>query len=297
MIPVIETSASSILRATHIFHLRVQASTAGEWEAAPIGGVMRSVSLELALVSVLKGKTQQKEGETLSLTITQYGTGMSRRFAVPGVWSPAPIEPQTELLAFCRGQIADAVELLAEPFCELVILAGDSLDDVQAAAEIENSKWTPAAIFSFIKGQAHNLGYIFAEYLWAKYADAAMQKMETFELLINLVEYPELNGILRSSLIDQIYGKLYGTAYATEEMTCRFAIALFRLLNVEAAKNLHDNIIAVFLPNLLGIKGGAERCHPEDTFAAAPEERSKAIQMLNRYEGAADKQPLQGWLK
>jgi hypothetical protein len=300
VIPYLENSPSIFYRATHILHLRIVSAQIGEWAPAQLAGVSRSADLELNLVSVFKGRTQQKPGESLAITVIQYGTGTSRQYAVPGVWSPVNIEAGEELIAFCRGAVSgssDCVTLLGDAHCELITPANSTLAGVQLAQKIENTKPASTELFALISPLAADLDYYFTEYLWARLMAPAFADIKVFDQLVNFLSDPNLDTVARATLLDLIYGRVYGTAYASEDHIRHFAAGLFRLLEVSQAHDLHDNILSVFLPNLLGIRGGADRCHPDDIFAAAPPERGRAAENIEKYSGSVDVQPLKEWLK
>jgi hypothetical protein len=64
------------------------------------------------------------------------------------------------------------------------------------------------------------------------------------------------------------------TRYSTRTYR-RLAITMFRLLGISPAAALHDNIIGVFLPNLLGLTGGIAKRWSGDSSRATPASAKK----------------------
>ena len=297
MIPVNPNSSSVILRATHILFLRVKASQPGEWSSAPTGGVSRAVDLNLELEKVLKGTTRERPGDQFQVRVIQYGTGTSRKFAIPGVWSHQSLDEGTELLAFCRSHSNEVVELLDEASCEQVLPASDALTTVRLVLQIETENLPPPDLFALVQPAAALLDYTFVQYLWAQLSQSALVEIDIFELLMQFLETPTLTYMCRATLLDLVYSLIYASGTASEEHLCRFAITMFRLLGVSEAKSLHDNIIGVFLPNLLGLTGGAPKCDVNDIFREYPADRSLATNWLRDYRGVESTDALLDWLR
>ncbi len=289
---------SIVLRATHILRIRIDDLQAGEWLSPPEGWPWRSAQLAITLIETLKGAADRRSGEQFRLRVTQRSSGSPRRPVAPGVWSNQPVEPGTELLAFCHNNVSKAVEnLLAEGSCEQIMPAEGNLADVRLALRAEAEGLSPAALADLALPQASSLGYLFADYLWAKMAGPALADLKVFESLVRLIETPELSLIARWALLKAAYSTTAHSAAATPEHVHRLALAFFRLLDVSKDPSVTDNIVQTFLPNLLGVQGGLTDRDADDVFRDLPEERAKVEAILRRYQGAASTQDLLAWLR
>jgi hypothetical protein len=289
--------SSIVLRATHILRLRIQSAQAGAWTTTPDGLLQRWAQITMALVEVLKGVVDKHPGEQLQIRVPQRSSGSPRRPSAPGVWSAQPLEPGYELLAFCYSATSRAAaDLLAEGPCEQILPAEGNLDDVQLALRAEAEKLSPAAILDLAVRQASLLGYVFTEYLLAKLTEPALRELRTFEALMGLLETPELTLIARWSLLKEVYAAIIHSPQLSPEHVHRLTISFFRLLEVSPEASVRDNIVQVFLPNLLGIQGGLSKRYPDDVFAGAAPERGRVEAILRRYQGSASTQALLTWL-
>jgi hypothetical protein len=295
MIRVLPQSSSIVLRATHILLVRVDAAETGEWLQTP-AGLQRPLSVTVTLMEVLKGTLQQHEGDQFTVQTEQFRITSLWFMPTPGVWSEQPLEAGTKLVAFCRTDSDHAPEMVKDPFCEKLIVAGSALLDVRLARQAETERLTLAALYERAKPDAASLTYIFTEYLWEAYRTIALQETERFEELMQFLEEPNLSSITRSTLLTPIYSKLI-TGTVNPLLRNRFAIALIRLLDLPAAATLHDNIISTYLPNLLGLPAGVDVKAAAEVLKDYPADRAKIEEVLQKYSGDSSTEQLLGWLK
>lgn len=294
---VIPESPSIILRATHILLIRIVQSQASAWQPVSTGIVSRTVSLSLILAETLKGDTQEAAGEPVSLQVTQYDTSTTRITAVKGVWSHKPIEPGTVLMAFCRSDSTMTSELLQDSTCERLDLAEPILDDVRLALEAETDNLRAVDLLRQAAAIAASLDFIFVEYFWARYGNSTIQNSEEFAALMQFMLLPDLSYIARATLLDNIYSRLIASPHLPIERVSQLTSTLFQLINISSAQNLHDNIIQVFLPNLVGLTAGRTEQLATEVFSENPSERQMAKANLQNYQGQASTQPLLEWLQ
>jgi len=274
----------------------VDAAETGEWALVPSGWLQRSVNVTVTLMEVIKGTVREHVGDQFSVQATQYRINSLWLVPTPGVWSEQPLDQGTQLVAFCRTDVDRAAELIKEPACEKLIVAGSALQDARLAmqAEVENLK--QRALLERAKPVAASLTYIFIEYVWAAYGEEALQNPEEFQALAEFLENSDLSAVARSTLVTAIYSPLV-TGTVAPAFLNRFVIALFRLLELPAASPLHDNLIGTYLPNLLGLHAEAAPTRPAaDVFKDHPEERTKAERILRSYRGASSTKQLLEWL-
>ena len=288
---------SVVLEAAHIFLLRIETAQIGEWSTGASGFLERPVALVLELVEVLKGEVEEQPGNRLRLSVTQHSSGSPRKPAAPGVWSNLALDEGTELLAFCRDN-ADhsAVKLLQGDACLDVLAAQDEVDDVRLALQAESEGLSPAALIAMATPHASEIGYVFTRYLWAKVARPALTDLNTFESLMQFIELPELSLVARWALLNSVYSAVVRLTPPPAKQYSRLVVSMFRLIEVAADPTVTDNIIQVFLPNLLGMQGGLPKKEAVEIFREHPDERPKLEQALRRYQGNASTNDLLTWL-
>lgn len=288
---------SVVLEATHILLLRIETAQIGEWSNAESGLLQRSVTLEFELLRVLKGEVDESTGERFTLAVTQHSSGSPRNPAAPGVWSPVPLDEGTDLLAFCKNNASRKVaELLQEHFCLQVLAAQDEVDDVELALEAEAQNLSPTALLVMAEPHASELGYIFTRYLWTKVARHAVDDAKLFEALMSFIETPQLSLITRWSLLSSVNSAITLLNPPPMAQFYRLVISLFRLIAVAGDPSVTNNIIQVFLPNLLGIQSGLLLRKADDVFREYPDERPKVEQILRNYQGGASTNALLAWM-
>lgn len=296
MIRIIPDSISIVLRSTHILVIRVDSAAAAEWELQPAGWLQRPLNVMVTLTEILKGVVREHVGDHVLVQATQYRVNTIWTVPTPGVWSEQPLDPGTQLVAFCRTDGDQAMEILRDPACEKLIVTGSALPDVRLASQAESKSLSLSALFERAKPAARSLNYIFAEYLSAAYVKESLNDPEQFETLVQFLEDPDLSQIARSSLLASINSVLL-TGTIPPARIHRFVITLFRLLELPVASNLHDNIIGTYLPNLLGLHAEAVPTRAAaDVFKDQTEERAKVERILQSYRGASSTIQLLKWL-
>ena len=293
---VIPDSPSLILRATHILSIEIQARREGEWQPAPQGGVYRQSTLTIALLEVLKGTTTEGADTVIEVQITQYGTGTSRIAAVPGVWSYQPTDPGTRMIAFSVSADNSAAILLTDPACQRLALAEDSLDEVRLSLEAEREEFTSAALMQRAEPLLAHLGDLFSTYLWARYGSEVMANTENLEAFLAFLRQPELAQVARVTLLNEVYSYLVAIRTSAPEQAGSLARTLFLLLDIPEVGRIRDNIVDVFLPNLLGLSPGMTVLPAEYVFGAQAGEKDAARQYLQAIGRQSSTAALMGWL-
>jgi hypothetical protein len=292
--PVDSSSPSAILRATHILLIRIESARPTPW-AEGQRGPHRTVDLSLRLEEILKGRVREAQGSIVSTKVEQTGLAGTRIYALPGVWSGHPVDAGTRLVAFCTGSGDRAPDLLVEPLLESLLPADEALDDVRLAMRAERTTRL-ADILDLAKPAAAQLHYPFAEYLSAKAEGTLLMDREVFARLAQFVEDPSLSLIVRSTLVKNINAALLARDPVPTPFVSTWVATLFHVMGMPAASGIHDNILQVFLPNVVGISGGAAKRKASDLFRDAPAERERAERILAAYRGPAA-QAVSQWLR
>lgn len=295
-IEVIPSSASIILRVTHILLIEIAAANPGEWVDASPGTVRRENKLTVRLEEVLKGETRQQSGEQLAVTVTQYDTKTTRLVALPGVWSEQVTDAGTRLIIYAVSDGEDAAALLTEPECRRITPAERDLPSLRLALKAEIDRQSLPEVLSAARKEAASLSEVFAEYLWARYKTDALKRPEYYQDLMDFLKLPELPYAARATLLDAVYSHLTTVPGVSEERVDQLARTMIQLLAVPTASGLNDNVVDVFLPNLLGLVPGKQARPAEQVFAGDPQLRQEAENLLGGYRGRADASGLRSWL-
>lgn len=290
MIPVVADARSQILRASHILVVTIRSADVGPWMPHQPTGEQRRVALGLSLDEVVKGAVAQPPGAALRIDITQLRVGVGWR-PPPGLWSSVALDVGAQLVAFSRTASDDAAVILNEPAGERIMRAAQALADVHLVAQTADLELR--AVTATARPRAATLGFLFAEYLWARYGPSAMARRDDFELLAAVLEEPALDRIARTTLLTAMLTSV--DAAEAGPQTDRLVIALFRLLALSEAKDLHDNLVETYLPNLIGLTGTPTRLAVQ-VFHDRAADRTAARAALLGYRGHASPAVLLAWL-
>ena len=285
---VIPDSPSVILRATHVLAVRIESIRPTPWAPRPEGGVQRNVELNLRLNEVLKGNVAEQAGDPFVVTVGQVGSGSSRIAAMPGVWSNVILEEHVgkDVVLFASTDTRTALQVAKEPGCIQVLSSDEALEDVRTAARIEAAQMPFADAMVLARSVAARLSFPFIDYIWARQRDALLGHEGAFDQLLTLLEEPSLGRHARGALINAIDEGLGTRSPALAKLTDRYAISLFRLLEMPSVQPFHDNIVEVFLPNLLGLHEATPLRSAAEVFRAYPSEQARGMQALTPYHGS-----------
>lgn len=298
MVEVLENSPSLVLRASHILLVRVVHAQVGDWRKSDAASVERDAKITLTLDEALKGAARERSGERFEAKVKQYGTGVSRIAAVPGVWSMAPLNAGTRYVAFACGRASAAADLVSDPICVRLIGADECLDDVRLALDLESRNAATGQVLDRAAASSAALGYVFGEYLNARVGAATSLDEADFDRLLALLESSQMPDVARITMLDAAASNLIASADAVPGRARRFGVTLFRLLGNPKAAGVHGDIVDIHLPNLLGIVGGRPaRMTPAAVFERFAAERAKASAALSAYQGPGAKAEIEAWLK
>lgn len=295
---VIPDSSSSLLRATNVFLIELQAVRAGDWAPADVGGIVRSVDVDAKLVAIFKGKLVEPPGAVVRVALPQFGTGLSRISGAMGIWSYHDLKVGARFIVMSEIAIASASQIRGELGRQNAEIADRVLADVELAAQVEDQSLNVWKAIALARSIAPKLEGIFFEYLWARFESAALADEKTFELFADLMEQPSLGRGARAELV-LILGSVGGREPPARKQTARLAAAYFRLLSMPESAPLHDNLVGTDLPNLLDLAAptrapGAPGA--DAIFHDYPGERAKARSALQAYRGTESTARLLAWI-
>lgn len=295
MIDVQPSSRSLIVRATHILVAHVKTATEGPWTQRDDGTEDRVVSLALVLDEVVKGHVTQRPGDTFTLDAKQVRMGEAWG-PMPGVWSPFPVAPGTPVIAFGRTSAEDAAAVFNDPGCAQLTSPAAASADIHLAAQIDAGGLDSAGAVALATPRAANVQNLFADYLWARYEASAMADVTRFEPIARFLEDAALNRVARATLVMALPTSVLAATPPSHVHVSRLAIAFFHLLGAPFARDLQDNLVGTYLPNLLDLANKDART-ADQVFEDHPGEKARALQAVTAYGGPQPKAPLLQWLQ
>jgi len=297
MATVVPDSRSVILRSTHILLIRIDSSEAGPWQPEPSGNRVRHVHLLVHLEQILKGEVSQQAGTQLRLEVQQLGRPGTRYYALSGAWTDQPIQSATRLVAFSSSQSTDAANLLVDPSCKQILTAESSLVDVRIALDSERDKLSLTDSLRLAEPSAGALNYVFPEYVAARYHGTLFENLSAFSSLIRFVQVPALPPVARTPLLDFAVSEYGDARLPSSSARLSLVMALFNLIAMPEAAPLHDNVVGVYLPDVLQWNRVPGELSASQVFEGAPSERARAESIVNGYHGSAAMGKLKDWLR
>ena len=290
---VIPNSKSIVLRSTHILLIRIENVEAPAWQQDGT----RTVHLRTILESVFKGTVRERVNEPFAASVTQKQKRTPFILPPTDCWSDQQLAAGARLIVFSRSTGTSAAEELSDAKCQRVVAAAEFLNDVRLAVSAEREGWNLPTLLEQAQPVAAEINYIFPEYLEARFTEVHLEQPQNLEATLRFLEAPALSYRARVMLLEAVTTYVTMSNTASEEDLDRLAIAMFRLLALPQAAELHDNLIETDLPNLLGIVGGGKKRSASQVFQRHPSDRQVAERAISSYHGTASKQPLLAWLK
>lgn len=260
-------SRSLILRATHILVLQVVEVDDPPWTPRAAGGEQRAATIQVRLDEVIKGRIDQPPGDVVRVQARQVRLGEAWG-PMPGVWSNVRLDRGARLVAFSVSGSRDAATLLSDPAAVALLPTEAALPDVHLVARA--SPLGLAGLLAEAQKVAPTLGHLFADDLWARYQAEALADFKSFAAVVAAMEWPDLHTVARSTLLMAIPDAVLGVEPPVTRYIDRLAVCMVRLLSMPAAKALHDNIVATFLPNLVDA-GNPRSRPPASVFQGYPQ--------------------------
>jgi len=291
MIRHLPDSTSLVLKAAQIVQVRVDRVEAPNWGDQ----VTRQARLHITVTDVWKGWLSPGP---LVLTVMQNRPD-EHGFTLPpqGCWQDGRRAAGEQWVAFTKSTSDVAVEALAEDSCLQLAPAAEAAIDVRIAEHIESGGLSLPAIVKLVISGADRLHVTFAQYLRARFADLHLEEKENLNAVLELVATPALTTPVRATLLDAVESYISSSQATTDWHIHRLAVAMFGLLMVRQASDMHENLIETDLPNLLGLTGGAQKQSAKAVFEQWPRERTAAAQALALYRGPANAKPLLDWIR
>ena len=123
-----------------------------------------------------------------------------------------------------------------------------------------------------------------------------MTSQTEFNLLAGFAEQKGLATQTRDALLEGGYDLVGLSGDPTPELAQRLALAMFRVLLMPEAQDLHENLIGTYLPNLLGIMSNLPSQPASKVFEGHAAEREAVRNFLRHHGTDADVKPLLSWI-
>jgi len=266
-----------------VLHLRVASATSG-----PTWGD-RCVALDLELLDTFRGDGPERKGDHLHLIIRQ--SLVTRYTSRPaGAWwiVEQSLEPGSEYVAFCPTVATASLR----GSCNVQPAAG-LLADLRFARDAETRRLALPELLAGARAGCRTASYVAPGYIWERHRDAAMRDPATFDAIVSLVEEPACSPIARATLFDAVQSALGGESLPHRRRLVR---AMFRLLEMPEAIDLHDNLVGVYLPSALGLTAGTKPLAVAAVFGSDAAARTAAASALRNYKGPSDASSLRVWI-
>jgi len=290
MIRHLPDSSSLVLKAAQIVQVRVDRVEAPDWDDQ----VTRQARLHLMVTDVWKGRLSPGP---LALTVTQNRPPDRGPILPPqGCWQDGRQAAGEYWVVFTKSASEAAADALAEDSCLQAAPAEETAIDVRVAERVESGGFSLPAIVKLVIPGAARLHVTFAHYLRARFADLRLEEKENLNAVLDLVATPALTTPVRVTLLDAAETSISSSQAATDWHFHRLAVAMFGLLSLPQATDMHENLIETDLPNLLGLIGGAQKRPAKAVFKQWPREGIAAAQALSLYRGPANTKLLLDWI-
>jgi hypothetical protein len=243
------------------------------------------VDLTVRLDRVLKGRTEGPAVATVQ--VRQYTPAGAFIFAVPGAWSNQDIVPGAAFVTFSIADGGSWPDLLDDSQCRRVFPSELALPDVELASLADSPELPVARLLASTADRKGAYGALFASYLEARLPELFLGTMADFDRVIRELEDPELSSVARRILCEGMYAKMILLDPIPSRFIARLIEGTMRMLALPFTEGLGRNIIGTYLPNLLGIEGGAMPKNADTIFDGKPELRAQAITVFES-AGAAE---------
>ena len=126
-----------------------------------------------------------------------------------------------------------------------------------------------ADLLDQLQGRIAGFGPLFARYLVDRVPEVFPDKEIDLNAVLSVLVARDLAPQARFVMCSGIVGAFILFGAAPLPMTRKLVEALFRLLSMPDAAELHRNLAAVWIPNVVGVKGKMPRLAPADVLPAA----------------------------
>ena len=296
IMPINSNAQSLILRSTHILLIRIESTEVGPWVPEEGAPTRRTIAPRLIVEEVLQGTLLPKPSQPILVQATQARRVGTRFYALPGVWSEHDVGAGTRLVAFSLSPSNVGADVLSERHLQRLMDPQEALGDVRRVVEAERKTTSISDLLTLANRNLAGLGFLFADYVADRIETSGALGAPELDALRTHLELPGLSAEARSTLLGSVNSILIATDPVPPPVLERWVTTLFRLIALPGAVDA-DNIIQVYLPNVVGISGGVKPKKASAVFTENPAERQRAREILGAYQGPATKAKLLEWLQ
>jgi hypothetical protein len=296
MNPLIQDAPSLIRSSQQILLVRVTDAKKVETSpgASAVDRVISDVTLQVE--RVVKGTVSASPPFEVTLPIEQHVRTVSRVFAVPGVWSPFELSPGARYVVFSSSPSEDPVTVLDQQNTLGVRKADEAEFDVTVAAAAEAEHLTVDALISRVMPRAASVGVLLAEYIASYQSSVLFDDFDSFSAMLELLEAPELGLQPRSVLFESLQVNLADSETAPDRYVEAMARTAFRIMVLETAAGMRENMVEQDLPLLLGLSERPTRVSARDVFRGTGDLRAEVGRTLDSYPDPGAVAPLKRWM-
>ena len=289
-------SKSDILKSSHIFVATVESARFDPWRSGPSRFDHRDGEVDFRIDEVWKGELEEDGDGPVRVEIRQYRPSGPRFVAVPGMWSGKEIEAGKKFAVFAVSLCKTVHLLFAEPSGIKAVEAEDAAGDFALAAA-DGSPPVPAGMAARRALAAiGSFDYLYAQYLSQRLPETLFGDPDGFRHFMRLAEDPRLSPRCRWILLTDTYSQLLMRDPAPMEFVEPLLTATFRILDNPEASALQSPMIETYIPNLVGLEGGAEHKPADLIYGNNTDMQRFAAQVMRKRSGVAGAPGIVQWL-
>ena len=294
---VVPDSPSILLRAVQIQFLRVEELSIGPWETGPRRTESRHFELRGRIDEVLKGVVDEGVGAQVLVKGRQVRPAGGRDQSVPGVWSRITLQPGQRLAVFSTTSSKHVEAMLREDSILGVFPAESVRADIIHAMDAESSPGSLSKDLENLGEAGNDLTPVFGEYVMARLQENVLFKdVKGFDHVMSWVEGPTVSDSLRRFVVASLFSIILVSEPTAPGYGDRLAVGAFRILAQWPREPLASQLVNTYLPNLLGLEGGASQKSPEMIFSNDEDERARAREALKRQPDSQGRSELLIWI-
>jgi hypothetical protein len=188
-------------------------------------------------------------------------------------------------------------ELLAEPACRKLEAAEAALPDLALASRTGKPPLPLAALIERTFAERDQFGYLFAQYLSARIAESLFHRQEDLDAVLRLIADPQLAERARWILLTDLYSQFLLLDPAPIGAVEQLLSATFRTLALPEAASLRSPMYSTYVPNLLGLEGGALKKSAREVYAGKPDELRAAEALLQSQQEQPGATVVLDWIR
>jgi hypothetical protein len=233
-----------VLRAAVVVALDVVTVTLGEpVQDQGVGPGLRSGSIELTVVEVVKGRVSASAGDHVTVAVAVRSNA--------DLWGMA--RAGDRYVAYCDGGSTDLAVLLTPDHCSELAddRDGSVLDDVRLVRALQRRHLTADRLLGEAELRRATAGPSFARYVWVAAREALRTRERTFERLMAVAEDPDTRVDAQEAYLLAAYEDLTFTGAFAVSARVRLVRAMVRSALDPRLGDLRSRLLGVYVPNLV----------------------------------------------